>query len=118
MTDSPSSDENQSTGGLPRPQAFHITDPFEERGLWYFWLTADDEILDFVARLNCVLDPATGPFRRRPRGRVRFAINPRYDHEEAWLWINDLLNSETSKVELNKRWEDAIDSAHETPSDE
>ena len=41
-----------------------------------------------------------------------FAINPRYDHEETWLWITELMESETKLVELNDIWETAINAAH------
>jgi hypothetical protein len=115
----PPDGNKRSSARLPRPRAFHMTDPFRESGLWCFWLTADDEILEFVRTLNCVLDPSSeSVFRRQARGRVLFAINPRYDHEEAWLWITEILHSETQKVELNQRWENAIDNAHETELDD
>ncbi len=119
MNEIPPDNNNRPSTRLPRPRAFHITDPFLDSGLWCFWLTADDEVLAFVRTLNCVLDPsADSVFRRQARGRVLFGINPRYDHEEAWLWINDMLASETQQVELNQRWENAIDNAHETELDD
>lgn len=97
---------------IPKPRPYHITNPFQDRGLWCFWLAANDDVLDFVSTLNCILMPALGsPFQRRMRGRVLFAINPRYDHEEVWLWINELLDSEANLVELDEYWESAIDEA-------
>lgn len=104
----------KTPANIPKPKPYHITEPFQERNLWCFWLAADDDVLQFVDKLNCILQASHGsPFQRRLRGRVLFAVNPRYDHEEAWLWISDLLESETSRVELNESWESAIDSAHE-----
>lgn len=96
---------------LPKPKPFHITEPEEEQGLWCFWLTADDAILHYVYNLNCVLAPKPSnlPFSQdKLHARIRFAINPRYDHEETWLWLNDVLASETTVVELDTSWEDAI----------
>lgn len=96
---------------LPKPKPFHITEPEEEQGLWCFWLTADDTILEYVYNLNCVLTPKSNnsPFGKDTlHARIRFAINPRYDHEETWLWLHDVLTSETTIVELDTNWEDAI----------
>lgn len=103
---------------LPKPKPFHITEPFHERGLWCFWLSSDDDVLQFVSNLNCILQPSVGsPFGRRLRGRVLFAINPRYDHEETWLWLHEVLESEATWVELNEEWESAIQEAHTDTSD-
>lgn len=100
---------------LPKPSPYHITEPFQERGVWCFYLTAEREVLEYISRLNCILQSGSGsPFQRRLRGRVLFAINPRYDHEETWVWITDLLDSEAVKVELSDQWEQAIDQA-QTP---
>lgn len=99
---------------LPKPKPFHITEPQQEQGLWCFWLSADDTILRYVYNLNCILMPKFGgmPFGRdKLRGRIKFAINPRYDHEETWLWLHDILTSETTIVELGTNWETAIDEA-------
>lgn len=109
-------DPNENSNKVPltpRPKPFHITEAKQERGLWCFWLTADDDVLDYVQHLHCILQPMhTSPFfNRRLSGRVMFAINPRYDHEEAWQWIIDLLQTETSSIELNEQWESAIDEA-------
>lgn len=94
---------------LPKPKPFHITEPNYERGLWCFWLASDEDVLQFVSNLNCILQPSFGsPFGRRLRGRVLFAINPRYDHEETWLWLHEILESESARVELNDDWESAI----------
>ena len=103
----------------PKPKPFHIDNPFQDRGLWCFFLSADDEVLEFVSSLNCILQPSMGSLfhRRSLRGRVMFAINPRYDHEEVWLWITELLESEAQKVELNTSWEEAIDEAQTSESD-
>jgi len=97
---------------LPKPHPYHITEPKQERGLWCFWLTADAEILQYISNLNCILQVSYGsPFQRRLRGRVLFAINPRYDHETTWLWITELLDSEAVPVELDSSWESAIHDA-------
>lgn len=97
---------------LPKPRPYHISDPFQDRGLWCFWLAADEQVLEFVSTLNCILKPTyDSPFNRRLRGRVLFALNPRYEHEETWLWITEMLESETKQVQLNSGWEDAIDEA-------
>lgn len=98
---------------LPKPKPFHITEPKKERGLWCFWLTADDDILKYVRHLHCILHPMSSGsfFTRRMNGRVMFAINPRYDHDNAWQWIVDMLQTETSSIELDDSWESAIDDA-------
>lgn len=97
---------------LPTPRPYHLTEPFQDRGLWCFWLTAEDDVLEWVSTLSCILQPSFGsPFQRRLRGRVMFAINPRYDHEETWLWLVDALESESKPVELNDTWETAIKEA-------
>ena len=95
---------------LPKPRPYHITEPHQERGLWCFWLTADDDVLRFVHNLNCTITPAHNGsrFGRQLAGRVMFAFNPRYDHEETWLWLHEVLESETISVELAETWEDAI----------
>jgi hypothetical protein len=107
-----------STGLPPKPRPFDITEPFENSGVWCFWLTADVTVLQLVAGLNCILyagchpSPATHP----PHPRVLYTINPRYDHQEAWLWIYDLLEVETKTIELNELWEDALsDVCHDAP---
>lgn len=103
----------------PRPKPFHITDPFQDRGLWCFWLTADDEVLQFVNNLPCILSPAMmTPFQRQLKGRVMFCINPRYEYQEAWSWINDLLDCEAKRVDLDEQWEEAIGEAHDKPEAE
>lgn len=94
---------------IPKPSPYHISEPFQDRGLWCFWLAADDVVLEYISNLNCILQPSFGsPLSRRMRGRVMFAINPRYDHEETWLWVTDLLDAEASEVELSDTWESAI----------
>lgn len=104
---------------LPKPKPFHITEPHQERGLWCFWLTADEDVLRFVHNLNCILTPPlnNSRFGRRLTGRILFAFNPRYDHEETWLWLHEVLESETLQVELNDNWEDAIRDAHVDPGE-
>lgn len=97
----------------PQPRPYHITEPFQERGLWCFWLTADQTVLDFVLHLSCILQVPSNPFQRRLRGRMLLSINPRYDHEEAWLWVNELLESEAKTIDLQASWEEAINEAVE-----
>lgn len=115
MKKSDNKPENKTTKSglqLPKPRPFHITEPFQERGLWCFWLSSDEDVLQFVSNLNCILQPSFGsPFSRRLQGRVLFAINPRYDHEETWLWLHEILESESARVELNEDWESAIQEA-------
>ena len=107
-------DDDSSIPNLPKPSPFHITEPHQERGLWCFWLTADDEVLRFVHNLNCIILPgfSRSPFGRKKMGRVLFAFNPRYDHQETWSWLHEVLDSETKKVELSDDWESAIRDAH------
>lgn len=119
MRETESDTDNERLTRLPSPSPYHITDPFQERGLWCFWLSADDEVLRYIADLSCILHASNGsPFQRRLQGRVKFAFNPRYDHEEAWLWINEILESETNAVDLHDTWEAAIDDAQETSSND
>jgi len=95
-----------------------MTETTLQNGIWSFWLTADDSILQYVNHLNCVLSFTTSPFNsgfpfapRRLNGRVQININPRYDHLEAWTWIRDMLEGEAQIVDLGDTWEDAIDLA-------
>lgn len=103
----------------PKPLPFHMTDPFQDRGMWCFWLTADTPVLQFTSHLNCVLSLsyAAPAFFSKPQGRGLVAINPRYDAQEVWLWIYELLESETHWVELDNSWEDAIQMACEAPEE-
>jgi hypothetical protein len=102
--------QQRPTGLPPIPKPFHITEPFENHGVWCFWLTADMPVLEFVARLNCILYAGFNPsaLNRLPQMRVMYTINPRYDHQEAWLWIHELLETETARIELNDFWENAL----------
>jgi hypothetical protein len=97
----------------PTPKPFDMSEPVQQPGgLWGFWLTADDDILRYVANLNCILNASAPPaFSRTLRGRRLFSINPRYDHEDAWLWIFALLEAEAKKVTLTDTWEDALKEA-------
>ena len=97
----------------PKPKPFHMTEPFLDRGLWCFWLTADDAVLHYVSHLNCILPPQYNPFHRRPQSRLLFMINPRYDHQEAWLWIYDQLEVETQNIELSEQWVEAVEQSED-----
>ena len=104
----------------PKPKPFHMTEPAQERGVWNFWLTAEPEVLQFVCHLHCILQqPQNTLFRsRRPQSRMMFSINPRYDPQETWLWICDLLESETQKVELSDIWLNVLESEEEESENE
>jgi hypothetical protein len=108
---SPFQRPSSSAGRPPKPAPFHMSEPVLDRGIWYFCVTADEEILRFVMHLPCVMSYTHSPFLRQTTRRVTVGINPRYDHEEAWLWIYDLLEGETRFVELDESWENAIESA-------
>lgn len=101
---------------LPKPKPFHITKPILNNGLWSFWLTADDEVLAFVQNLRCMqIAPQNrfGGFQQQHlTGRAYFTINPRYDHNEIWVWLHEVLSTEAQSVELGETWEEAIDAAH------
>ncbi|MBL8163596.1 MAG: hypothetical protein JNJ61_16545 [Anaerolineae bacterium] len=100
-----------SRGALPpKPLPFHMTDPFLDRGVWCFWLTADEQVLQYTNHLNCVLNVSymTPPFMRKAQNRALVTINPRYDAQEVWLWMYETLETEAHVVELNESWEDAI----------
>jgi hypothetical protein len=90
----------------PKPKPFDMSDPFQQPGgLWSFWLTADDPLLKFAAHLSCIMPLSTPAFSRPMRGRVMLGINPRYDHEEAWLWVYSQLEAEAQNVELSPAWD-------------
>ncbi|MCA0456291.1 MAG: hypothetical protein LCI00_20090 [Chloroflexi bacterium] len=101
----------RSQGMPPRPKPFHMTEPAFQNGLWVFWLTADDNVIQFVNALNCVLPFANSPFFRRAGARILVSINPRYDHREAWAFIQEVLQGETELVDLGESWEQAINGA-------
>ncbi|HEX2906052.1 MAG TPA: hypothetical protein VHO69_04285 [Phototrophicaceae bacterium] len=90
-----------------------MVEPHQEQGIWCFWLTADLPVLQFVTHLSCVLNVAymPPPFLTRPQARILVRINPRYDPQEAWLWIYEQLERESLPVELNAVWETALDLA-------
>ncbi len=93
----------------PKPKPFDLSDLFQERGVWCFWLAADEAVLQYVQNLSCILSIASNsPFLRRPQGRVYYTINPRYDAQEVWVWLRDLLEGETQQIELSEAWEEAI----------
>jgi hypothetical protein len=101
----------------PRPKPFHMTDAVFQNGIWSFWLTADDAVIQYVYNLNCVLSVPSSPFggglpfTRRFNGRCQICINPRYEHLDAWKWIHDMLEGEAQIIELGDTWEEAIDMA-------
>lgn len=93
----------------PVPKAFHMSEPFQDRGIWFFWLSADQPVIDFVIHLHCVLPlPEANAYFRRAQSRVLVGINPRYDNQEAWLWIYELLETEAHYIDLDDSWESAI----------
>lgn len=95
----------------PKPKPFDMSEPFNDHDIWCFWLTADLPVLQFVTHLNCVLNVSfmPPPFVARPHGRVLVRINPRYDHQEAWLWLYEQLELESRQVELSVSWEAMLD---------
>jgi hypothetical protein len=104
----------------PKPKPFHMSEPYQQPGgLWAFWLTADDRVLKYVGSLSCILsssNQSNSPFARPARGRMMFNINPRYEHEEVWLWIHRLLEGESEEIELSNTWENVL--VDEDESDE
>lgn len=105
---------------LPRPRPYHMTDLFFENGLWKFWLTTDEALVEMVYHLPCVIPPGFTPFGRRINSRTVIQIDPRYDAKEAWRWVQETLEAESRRVELRSDWEDALTGAlHEVePYDE
>ena len=62
--------------------------------------------------LYCILQQPLAPspfFARRPQNRMLFSINPRYDHQEAWLWIHEMLECESKDVELADMWNQILE---------
>lgn len=115
------SPENAARFSLPpRPKPFDMTDPFNEHGVWCFWLTADMPVLQFVTHLNCVLNVSfmPPPFVARSHGRVLVRINPRYDHQEAWLWLYEQMELESRQIELSESWEKTLDAICSTEAAE
>lgn len=104
----------------PKPKPFDMSELIAQPGgLQSFWLTADEDVLKYVAHLNCVLNSsAAPPFSRNLRGRRMFSINPRYDADEAWMWIYRLLESEANKVILSDLWDEALEEPEEWSGDE
>ncbi len=95
-----------------------MTEPYLDRGMWCFWLTAEAEVLQFVQHLHCVTSVSSpGSLFRPPQGRVLVMLNPRYDAQEVWLWLYDLLEAETHEVELDEWWEEAITTACQVDED-
>lgn len=94
----------------PKPKPFDMSEPFQQsNGLWCFWLTADPHIIKFVSHLSCILPAPAPPFTRSTPGRTLFSINPRYQPEDAWIWVHRLLEGETEDVELSDIWADALE---------
>lgn len=95
----------------PKPKPFDMTEPsLQPNGLWCFWLSADERVLRFVAHLHCIIPVSNppSPFNRATRARMMFGINPRYNQEEAWMWIYRLLEGEAEMIELNDQWLEAL----------
>ena len=64
----------------------------------------------FVQHLECLVK---APHYRQlpglpPEKRIKVAINPRYDYQEVWLWLWDILEFETKNVDLSEQWENAL----------
>ena len=102
---------------LPKPKPFHITEPVLNNGLWSFWLTAEDEVLAFVQNLHCMQIAqksrfGSSRFQAKLSGRAHFTINPRYNHDEIWAWLHEVLTAEANTVALSDSWESAIEAAH------
>jgi hypothetical protein len=96
-------------GMPPKAQPFHMSELFTERGVWSFWLTADETLTRFVNHLPCVVAAPTTPFGQRKMGaRSLIMIDARYDAHQAWAWIREMLEAETVTVELRDDWEQAI----------
>lgn len=95
----------------PKPRPFDLTEPFDNHGVWCFWITAELPVLRLIAELHCILYSGfnLSPFNQLAQQRVLYTINPRYDHQEAWLWIHELLETETRNLELSEAWENALD---------
>lgn len=92
---------------------FHMTEPVFEDDLWCLWIYADSQILSYVQELECIIK---APHYRQlpglpPEKRIKVAINPRYDYQEVWLWLWDILELETKHTTLSEQWENALSQA-------
>jgi hypothetical protein len=90
-----------------KPQPFVMENPVNiasGSGNWQFWLTLPQDkrsLYDVVASWDCVSHLHYEDVWRR----ASVIIDPRYDYEEAWLWIYEQLQIETAVVELSEFWD-------------
>lgn len=89
---------------MMRPKAFVMENPqniISGSGNWQFWLTAPLHVYDLVASWDCVAHLHYEDVWKR----AYVVIDPRYDYQEAWLWIYEQLEAETQQVELSDVWD-------------
>jgi hypothetical protein len=82
-----------------KPKAFVMSEP-QFVGVWLFMLTIDRKYWDFVKRMPCVNTTS-----ELSGNNIHVWIDPRYDYEEAWLWIYEQLETETHEVVLGAVWD-------------
>jgi len=89
-----------------KPKAFALDNPIINHGQCLIPLVIDQRYHEFVRAMPCTL--RVDDFMSMPN-LLHLHIDPRYDFEEAWLWIYEQLEAETNKVELGDVWGKAIE---------
>lgn len=84
-----------------KPKAFVMSEPVAHiLNHWIVMIAIDYAYFDFIRAMPCVLSTEAWIGRE-----IRVYIDPRYDYEEAWLWIYEQLETETREVELGEVWD-------------
>lgn len=81
-----------------KPKSFVMNNPgqFGIGGTWAFRLYAEPSLIAFVANLAPVYDLFSYTSES-----CAVSIDPRWDYEEAWLWIYEQLETEAQEVDLD-----------------
>lgn len=83
-----------------KPKPFVMENPEQYApGKWQFSLTAPDSLITFTKNLACVVNvvPIYGESHL-------VVINPRWDYQEAWMFIYEQLESESNETKLDDVW--------------
>jgi hypothetical protein len=82
---------------MMKPKPFVMEEP---GGGHILLITIDHQYHDFIRAMPCVEFVNARP----ESSSIHVFIDRRYDIDEAWLWIYEQLEAETSKVELSDVW--------------
>lgn len=86
------------------PKPFVMNEPHAYLpGRWEFVLYISEEYIGFVQSLACV--SRVEDFQAAYKDEFHVHINSRYDHQEAWQWIYEQIESEMNEIKLSSLWD-------------